>query len=80
MKLPLHAFSMTFSRSVGMSPKAYLNRRLNQEAIKLLIRSDAPVKEVAFKLGFADEFYFSRFFKKLNGTPPAPYRRSFQRR
>lgn len=80
MKLPLHAFSVAFSRSVGMSPKAYLNRRLNQEAIKLLIRSDAPVKEVAFKLGFADEFYFSRFFKKLNGSPPSPYRRRFQSR
>lgn len=80
MKLRLHAFSMAFSRSVGMSPKAFLNRRLNQEAIKLLIRSGAPIKEVAFKLRFADEYYFSRFFKKLNGMPPVSYRRSFQPR
>jgi AraC-like DNA-binding protein len=80
MRLPLHSFSMAFSRSVGISPKTYLNRRLNQEAIKLLIRSDAPVKEVAFKLRFADEYYFSRFFKKLNGVSPAPYRHRFQPR
>jgi AraC-like DNA-binding protein len=78
MKLPLHTFSMAFNRSVGMSPKAYLNRRLNQEAIKLLICSDAPVKEVAYKLKFADEYYFSRFFKKLNGVSPAPYRSRFE--
>ena len=61
-----------------MSPKAYLNRRLNQEAIKLLICSDAPVKEVAYKLKFADEYYFSRFFKKLNGVSPTPYRSRIQ--
>ena len=77
MKLPVHTFSMAFSRSVGLSPKAHLSRRLNQEAIRLLIQSDTPVKEVAFKLKFADEFYFSRFFKKLNGVPPAAYRQQF---
>ena len=77
MKLPVNGFSMAFSRSVGFSPKAHLNRRLNQEAIRLLIQSDVPIKEVAEQLKFADEFYFSRFFKKLNGVPPAAYRQKF---
>ncbi|MBC8095059.1 MAG: helix-turn-helix transcriptional regulator [Akkermansiaceae bacterium] len=77
LRLPVSAFSMAFARSTGMSPKAYLNRRLNQEAIKLLIRSDALVKEVADQLRFSDEHYFSRFFKKLNGLPPALYRQKF---
>jgi len=77
MKLPVNGFSMAFSRSVGFSPKTHLNRRLNQEAIRLLIQSDVPVKEVAEKLKFADEFYFSRFFKKLNGLPPATFRQKF---
>jgi AraC-like DNA-binding protein len=74
LRLPVSAFSMAFARSTGLSPKAYLNRRLNQEAIKLLIRSDALIKEIANQLRFADEYYFSRFFKKLNGVPPADYR------
>jgi len=74
LRLPVSAFSMAFARSTGMSPKAYLNRRLNQEAIKLLIRPDVLIKEVADALHFADEYYFSRFFKKLNGVPPADYR------
>lgn len=77
IKLSVHAFSMAFSRNIGLSPKAYLNRRVNQEAIKLLLRSAAPVKEVAFQLRFADEYYFSRFFKKMNGVPPASYRQNF---
>ena len=75
LRLPLSAFSMAFARSTGLSPKAYLNRRLNQEALKLLIRSDALIKEIAGQLRFADEYYFSRFFRKLNGLSPAAYRR-----
>ena len=77
MKLPLSAFSMAFSRSVGMSPKAWLSRRINQEAIKRLIQSDAPIKDVAQQLRFADEYHFSRFFKRLNGIAPSSYRQKF---
>lgn len=75
LRLPVSAFSMAFARSTGISPKAYLNRRLNQEAIKLLARSDALVKEVADQLRFTDEYYFSRFFKKLNGLSPVEYKK-----
>ncbi len=77
MKLPASAFSMAFHRNVGMSPKAWLSRRLNQEAIRLLIQSDVPTKEVAQQLKFADEYHFSRFFKRLNGIAPTPYRHQF---
>jgi AraC-like DNA-binding protein len=75
LRMPVRAFSMAFARSTGLTPKAYLNRRLNQEAIKLLIGSDVLIKEVADQLRFADEYYFSRFFRKLNGVPPAEYRK-----
>ena len=77
MRLAVPAFSMAFSRNVGMSPKAWLSRRLNQEAIRLLIQSDAPTKQVACQLKFADEYHFSRFFKRLNGIAPTPYRQQF---
>jgi AraC-like DNA-binding protein len=77
LKMPTQTFSMAFVRSVGLSPKAYLNRRLNQEAIKMLVCDDARVKEVAFRLKFTDEYYFSRFFKKMNGVPPALFRQNF---
>jgi AraC-like DNA-binding protein len=77
MKLPASAFSMAFQRNVGMSPKAWLSRRLNQEAIKLLIQSGVSTKEVAQQLRFTDEYHFSRFFKRLNGIAPTPYRQQF---
>ncbi len=70
----LHAFSMAFHRNTGMSPKAYLKRRLNQEAILLLTNSNLKIKEIAFKMKFYDEYHFSRFFTQMNGTPPFHYR------
>lgn len=70
----VEAFSMAFSRATGMSPKDYVTRRLNQEALQLVINTDLKMKEIAERLRFTDEFYFSRFFKKLNGCPPSTYR------
>jgi AraC-like DNA-binding protein len=72
------AFSASFTRSTGMSPKEYLNRRLNQEAIRWVMNSNLKIKEIADKLRFSDEYYFSRFFQKQNGAPPLRYRSLFQ--
>jgi AraC-like DNA-binding protein len=79
MRLPVSSFSMAFSKSMGMTPKAWLSRRLNQEAIKLLIQSDEPIKQVAYRLKFIDEYHFSRFFKRINGIAPTAYRQRFFR-
>ena len=61
-----------------MSPKEYLTRRINQEALQWVINSDLKMKEIADKLRFSDEYYFSRFFQRLNGAPPSRYRRNFR--
>ena len=74
----LTAFSDAFTRSTGMTPKEYLTRRLNQEALRWVINSELKMKEIAEKLRFSDEYYFSRFFQRLNGTPPSKYRREFR--
>lgn len=73
----LAAFSMAFRRDLGVSAKTYLNRRLNQEACHLVLTTQYSVKEIAARLRFADEHYFSRFFSKMNGTPPVKYRQTF---
>jgi AraC-like DNA-binding protein len=33
-----------------------------------------PVKEVAFRLGFKDEYYFSRLFKSKTGLSPSRWK------
>jgi len=72
------AFAAAFTRGTGVSPKEYLKRRLNQEAIRWVMGSNLRMKEIAEKLRFNDEYYFSRFFQKQNGVPPLRYRNLFQ--
>jgi AraC-like DNA-binding protein len=74
------AFAAAFTRSTGISPKEYLQRRLNQEAIRWVMSSDLKMKHVAERLRFSDEYYFSRFFKKSNGCSPMHYRERLRRR
>lgn len=44
------------------------------EAKRLLTYENLSVKEVAYRLGFNDPFYFSNFFKKHTGYSPKSYR------
>jgi AraC-like DNA-binding protein len=44
------------------------------EAKRLLTYGDLSVKEVAYKLGFSDPFYFSNFFKKQTQISPKLYK------
>ena len=74
----LTAFSDSFTRCTGMTPKEYLTRRINQEALQWVINTDLKMKEIAQKLRFSDEYYFSRYFQRLNGMPPSQYRTRFR--
>ena len=67
-------FSIQFKKETGISPqKAIMEYRINS-ACKMLRFTNAPIKEVALKCGFADEFYFSRRFKKEKQLSPSEYR------
>jgi AraC-like DNA-binding protein len=48
--------------------------RLIIEAKRELYLTSKPVRQVAFELGYDDEFYFSRFFKKNVGVSPQIFR------
>jgi AraC family transcriptional regulator, transcriptional activator of pobA len=47
------------------------------EAKRLLTYGDLSVKEVAYRLGFTDPFYFSNFFKKQSKLSPKLYKEKF---
>ncbi|RII39365.1 helix-turn-helix domain-containing protein [Pseudooceanicola sediminis] len=63
-------------RATGLPPQAYLHRLLIREAMELLANTGMPVSQVAFRLGFVDPAYFTRFFKRETGQNPGAFRRS----
>jgi len=48
------------------------------EAKRLLLYQDFTIKEISYKLGFTDPFYFSNFFKKHTGKSPKDYKASLK--
>jgi AraC-like DNA-binding protein len=52
-----------------------LLRELREERATLLLRSDLSIKEIASKLGYADQAGFTRAFRRWWGTSPRAFRR-----
>ena len=67
---PEHVNSI-FKRELGETPTQYLHKIRAKEAYLLLIEGRHSVKEVAQVVGFDNEFYFSRIFKRVMGFPPS---------
>ena len=74
LKIDSNSLSKRCKKTFGKSPSQLIHERLVLEAKKLLHLTRHSVKEVAFKLHFKDEHYFSRFFKKSTGLSPQKYR------
>lgn len=62
-------------RTTGRAPLQLVHERLTREAALNLERSTRSIQEIADTLGFRDATYFSHFFKRQTGLPPAAYRR-----
>lgn len=60
----------------GYTPKTLIDERCVQEIKMMLRTTDDTMQEIAFKLGFPDQSFFTRYFKKHTGVIPAEYRRS----
>lgn len=58
----------------GISAIEAIDRRAIHEAKRLLGYSSFSVKQIAGELGFRDEAYFGRFFRKQTGLRPTEYR------
>ena len=51
-----------------------ITERIIIEAKRELYMTHKPVKEIAWHLGYSDEFYFSRVFKNYATVSPQVYR------
>ena len=67
--------SRLLTKLTGQSTKQLVQDRLILEAVRLLRFSDLSIKEIAARLGFSDQFAFSKAFKRQRGEAPADFRR-----
>lgn len=63
-------------KSMGISPKCYIQNKIIQEAKVLLAYSGLSVSEVAEQLNFENSSYFIRLFRKHTQLTPLQYRHS----
>ncbi len=60
---------------LGVQAGQLIRDRIILEAKRLLINVDLSVSEIAYKLNYKDNSYFSRSFKKAAGMTPEAFRR-----
>lgn len=61
---------------VGQTAGELIRSRVLLEAKRLLTNATMTVTEIAYYLNFQDNSYFSRFFKKAEGTTPEAFRKT----
>ncbi|WP_262678206.1 helix-turn-helix domain-containing protein [Paenibacillus sp. J5C2022] len=64
-----------FKQDTGKSMFQYINELKVNYAVQLLKQKDVRVKEVAYKVGIDNPFYFNRLFKKMIGLSPSEFRK-----
>jgi AraC-like DNA-binding protein len=67
-------FSRQFKAAIGTSPIDWLRRERINQAKRRLMESDDPVKEIARQVGYHDQFFFSKDFKKMTKLTPTQFR------
>lgn len=65
--------------AVGSTLSQLIYQLLMIEAKRELFHQRLSVKEIAYTLGFSEQSYFARFFKKYAGISPEAFRKSAQR-
>lgn len=70
-------YTTSFKRVTGYAPLSYLNHLRMQRAVQLLNTTDLSIKRISNQLGFSDQFYFSRAFRKMHNHSPSEHRRRY---
>lgn len=67
--------SRSFKEKTGLNFSQYISRCRMEEVIRLLLSTDAPLKDIIERVGYLDTPNFIRKFKKETGFTPGQYRK-----
>ncbi|WP_214629036.1 response regulator transcription factor [Paenibacillus agaridevorans] len=68
--------SALFKKKTGETLIHYLHRIRIEKAIELLMSTELPVNQIGQNVGFMNDNYFIKIFKRMTGTTPSQYRQS----
>ncbi|MHC4873809.1 MAG: AraC family transcriptional regulator [Planctomycetota bacterium] len=68
-------FIRMFKRFKGITPVKFIIKARITRACQLLSFSNLDIGQIANKLGYTDQYFFSKQFKSITGVPPREFRK-----
>lgn len=69
-------FSRLFKEEMDISFSEYLNKVRVEESKRLLLNLKYSLSDIAHQVGFSDQSYFTKVFKRIEGISPGQYRKT----
>jgi len=70
------AFAARFKTVLGQTPLEYLTSWRVHCASSMLVKSSAPISEIARRAGYSSDAAFNKVFKRVTGHTPAMFKRT----
>jgi transcriptional regulator GlxA family with amidase domain len=77
-RLKERTFKRRFTAASGLAPIAYVQRLRIEDAKRRLERTETPIDEVGWQVGYEDPAFFRRLFRRTTGLAPGAYRKRFR--
>lgn len=74
------SYCRAFKKLTGFTPGGYLTQLRMLKAKELMTDKSVTLRDIAVSVGYQDELYFSRVFKKTEGISPSVYLKRRDRR
>ncbi len=71
-----HYLANAFKKATGENMSLYINKLRIEKAKQMLLEPDGRVKEIFEELGYSNQQYFSKVFKKITGMTVMEYKES----
>lgn len=78
VSLSSYYFSRLFKKEVGLNFSDFVEIKRLNSAKQMLSESDKSILEVSASVGYQQQSYFCKVFKKFTGQTPREYRRSVE--